>query len=1089
MTSLNENDGNAAATSIDLGPNALRVQNTCPALLALLGEKLVASLDNKQVTTGLDTASYWQQVHLMFVLRILIARTTSELATAVLEQHKEDLRSSLPYSQVTPAQLTERLEVFQDLLRSTESFLPNDHLLPRVAMAYQITPLETLVLQFLVTCKIQSHSVLRSLLPKDALDMQTPTVIRYSCDASPLVLSKLLDEDHALCKDRILVLTQDEFGGDPRLDVSDESCRAFLGLPLTVEDKLKLSGTKLLDMVADKDTLDHGMIGVPQDSLAHATVQDMLQNLNINGSESADGDLCSAETHVSSDSGEIVTEKDLKDILQRHAEVEGPPLHDIFEHAPVLSTDDPKKPRRYTCELDYLKDQFDLVMTQVLHSRHRIAQDLRNASLGNAQPLWMRTTEPSPRVSVGEISAKLRLARRKIDLSLELTSKEGSFYPRLELLTDQLALDEFEKSVLVYLAGAMISPIFKSCIQSDGTSYRDHKVTVGDLLGVFFDSFPEQVTGRTYFYRSSKLVRKGLVKMFATYGPSDLTEQGLQLDRRVLDCIVGLDKESTEVSQGSHLYDPKISLDSVVLPSQLKASIIAAVKHFDQFKRYRKRNPSFDDAISYGLGLTLMFCGPSGTGKTMTANAIAASLQKKLLLVNYPGLTEKTRDGGSDTSRYQSIFREAELSDAIIFFDECESLFTTRSMGGSADTTELLTELERFEGIVFLATNRPFDLDEAMYRRISEVFDFKRPNYLERLEIWKQFMAHETIPCEESIDWESIALQYELTGGFIKNAVIAALLDAVGRNPSAPRICQHDIVEGCKKQVRGALQMVDFDERVLPRAGLAELIVSDSIKEQLQQMVSLEKARGILFGSWGFDDDMRSRQGTTALFWGASGTGRSRAAEAVGFELGKPLKVVDMPRMLEQKNGRQGAEETKSVHEIFLEARLMDAVLVLDGFSLHAESNSNSGSAGNPHVMNLVVREMTRFPGVVIMMVDTSGSSDVFVSRLDKGLMSGLKFLVEFKLPHTSNRRVLWEKLMPPVVPTRGAIDFDSLARASDDFSQVQIGNAIYRAAATAALRDEKKRRVSMKDLLQSIEEEKSRGESSVDRLVKSQYI
>jgi SpoVK/Ycf46/Vps4 family AAA+-type ATPase len=1089
MTSLHENDENAAATSTNLGPNALRVQDTCPALLALLGEALVASLDNKRVTNGDDTTSYWQQVHLLFVLRILIARTTSELATAVLERHKEDTRSCLPYSQVTPAQLTERLQLCQDLVHATESSLPNDHLLPRVAMAYQITPLETLVLQFLVTCKIQTHSVLQSLLPKGFLDIQTPTVIRYACGASPLALSNLLDEDHALCKDRILVLTQDEFGGDPRLDVSEESCRAFLGLPLTVDDKLKLSGTKLLDMVADQDTLDHDMTSVPQDSLAHATVQDMLQNLNMHGSESADGDPCPTGTHDSSDSGEVVAVEDLQDILQRHTEVEGPLQHDIFEHAPVLNTDDPKKPRRYTCELDYLKDQFDLVMTQVLHSRHRIAQDLRNASLGNTQPLWMRTTEPSPRVSVGEISAKLRLARRKIELSLELTSKEGSFYPRLELLVDQLALNEFEKSVLVYLAGAMISPIFKSCIQSEGSSYRDHKVTVGDLLGVFFDSFPEQVAGRTYFYRSSKLVRKGLVRMFSTYSPSDLTEQGLQLDRRVLDCIVGLDKESTEVSQGSHLYDPKISLDSVVLPSQLKTTIIDAVKHFDQFKRYRKRNPSFDDAISYGLGLTLMFCGPSGTGKTMTANAIAASLRKKLLLVNYPGLAEKPRNGGSDTSRYQSIFREAELSDAIIFFDECESLFTRRSMGGSDDTTELLTELERFEGIVFLATNRPFDLDEAMYRRISEVFDFKRPNYPQRLEIWKQFMAHETIPCEESIDWESIALQYELTGGFIKNAVIAALLDAVGRNPSSPCIAQHDIVEGCKKQVRGALQMVDFDERVLPRAGLEELIVSDSIKEQLQQIVSLEKARGILFGSWGFDEDMRSRQGTTALFWGASGTGRSRAAEAVGFELGKPLKVVDMSRLLEEKKGRQGVEEAKSVREMFQEARLMDAVLVLDGFSLRPDSNGNSGSAGDPRVMNLVVREMTRFPGVVIMMVDTSGSLDVFVSRLDTGLKSGLKFLVEFKVPHTSSRRVLWEKLMPPAVPTSEAIDFDSLARASDAFSLVQIGNAIYRAAAVAALRDVKKRRLSMNDLLQAIEEEKGRGESSVDRWVKSQYM
>ena len=60
------------------------------------------------------------------------------------------------------------------------------------------------------------------------------------------------------------------------------------------------------------------------------------------------------------------------------------------------------------------------------------------------------------------------------------------------------------------------------------------------------------------------------------------------------------------------------------------------------------------------------------------------------------------------------MFREAELSDAIIFFDECESVFTKRSKGGSSELTELLTELERFEGIVLLATNRPFDLDEAM---------------------------------------------------------------------------------------------------------------------------------------------------------------------------------------------------------------------------------------------------------------------------------------------------------------------------------------------------------------------------------------
>jgi len=378
-----------------------------------------------------------------------------------------------------------------------------------------------------------------------------------------------------------------------------------------------------------------------------------------------------------------------------------------------------------------------------------------------------------------------------------------------------------------------------------------------------------------------------------------------------------------------------------------------------------------------------------------------------------------------------------------------------------------------------------------MYRRISEVFEFKRPNYLERLEIWKIVTSHDTIPCEGSIDWESIALQYELTGGFIKNAVIAALLDAVGRNPTSPVITQDDIVEGCKKQVRGALQMMEFDERVVPRNGLEELIASDDVKKELQEMVSLEKARGILFGSWGFSDDMRERQGTTALFWGPSGTGRSRAAEALGFELGKPLKVVDMPRLLLEKKGRRHGDGggTTAVREIFQEARLMDSILVLDGFSLQPDS-SGSGAAEDTRLLNLVVREMTRFPGIVVMMVDTSGSLDVFASRLDKGLLSGLKFLIEFKRPSLSNRQSLWQKLMPASVPTSGSIDFASLARTSDDFSQTQIGNAIYRAAATAALRtDAKKRAVSMKDLCTAIEEEKIRGESAVDRYVKAQYL
>ena len=133
---------------------------------------------------------------------------------------------------------------------------------------------------------------------------------------------------------------------------------------------------------------------------------------------------------------------------------------------------------------------------------------------------------------------------------------------------------------------------------------------------------------------------------------------------------------------------------------------------------------------------------------------------------------------------------------------------------------------------------------------------------------------------------------------------------------------------------------------------------------------------------------------------------------------------------------------------------------------------------------------MARFPGVVIMMVDTPGSLDVFVSRIDKSLMKSLKFLVEFQLPSSSNRQILWKKLMPPALPVLQDVDYKKLAEASNNFSVSHIGNAIYRAAAAAALRTKAKDRfVGMKDLYSSIEEEKTRGESAVDRFVQAQYL
>ena len=111
---------------------------------------------------------------------------------------------------------------------------------------------------------------------------------------------------------------------------------------------------------------------------------------------------------------------------------------------------------------------------------------------------------------------------------------------------------------------------------------------------------------------------------------------------------------------------------------------------------------------------------------------------------------------------------------------------------------------------MFLATNRPFDLDEAMHRRITSVVEFKSPDHIQRRAIWQIMIQSNGVRVEDGIDWEQVALKYELSGGFIKNAVMSAMLQALGRDCEAPVLKECDIVQGCRAQMRGSLQVCWF---------------------------------------------------------------------------------------------------------------------------------------------------------------------------------------------------------------------------------------------------------------------------------------
>ena len=151
----------------------------------------------------------------------------------------------------------------------------------------------------------------------------------------------------------------------------------------------------------------------------------------------------------------------------------------------------------------------------------------------------------------------------------------------------------------------------------------------------------------------------------------------------MLDFVVGLDTEFSELMDGSHLYTPTVDIDEVVLADAKKKLVLETVKNFENYTQATKEL-ELDKKLSYGRGMVLLFYGPSGTGKTMMANALASMIGKKVLMINFPSLG--TNQAGAIL---KLVFREAKIHDAILFFDECESIFMDRTKGNMQVSTAL----------------------------------------------------------------------------------------------------------------------------------------------------------------------------------------------------------------------------------------------------------------------------------------------------------------------------------------------------------------------------------------------------------------
>lgn len=201
-------------------------------------------------------------------------------------------------------------------------------------------------------------------------------------------------------------------------------------------------------------------------------------------------------------------------------------------------------------------------------------------------------------------------------------------------------------------------------------------------------------------------------------------------------------------------------------------------------------------------GISVLFSGPPGTGKTMAAEVLASKLSLPMYRVDLSQVVNKYI--GETEKNLKRVFDAADVSDCILFFDEADSLFGRRTETrdshdryANLETSYLLDRMERFKGLAILATNRKKDLDEAFMRRLRYTIDFPLPGPRQRRKIWTQSIPQGVDASGIEVDY--LARAFPLAGGHIRSIVFNACLQSAHRD-SGRRLEMEDVMIAVKRE-------------------------------------------------------------------------------------------------------------------------------------------------------------------------------------------------------------------------------------------------------------------------------------------------
>lgn len=280
-------------------------------------------------------------------------------------------------------------------------------------------------------------------------------------------------------------------------------------------------------------------------------------------------------------------------------------------------------------------------------------------------------------------------------------------------------------------------------------------------------------------------------------------------------CSAAYEQAVSNLADKATVIKKKYTWDELVMHGEQKEIIKRACNQI-KYKHIVYDKWGMKNKILYGRGLSMLFTGPPGTGKTMAAQVVAHELGLEIYKVDISKVISKYI--GESEKNLGEVFDSAKKSNVILLFDETDAIFGKRTevkdshdKNANLETSYLLQKMEEYNGITIMTTNFLENIDKAFFRRISYVVHFAFPDASARKEIWIKMYPKET-PLAKDIDFDFLANRFELAGGSIKNAVLTSAFMAASESK---KISMQHIIRALKCEIGKQGKMVsksDFGE-------------------------------------------------------------------------------------------------------------------------------------------------------------------------------------------------------------------------------------------------------------------------------------